>query len=227
MRFLVSHLTWCLGESLLEALSLAQRANAAARNFLVKWWRICFKNWGCEKWRNEQNCISWEAWNNFFITLCYSLRFQMAWVTLSLCLFPRDPVSAFPGEHFFTHFVNKETSDSLYFKEISKTKAYSCDSVINRKKTLLVRVTEAKTCLRQDYGYRAFSQLETPVVGLSPHRPVPCSVKSGCFTPGLSEGITCISLPGLCLCSCSLAGRLLICLICQENAGVADVYGNF
>lgn len=60
----------------------------------------------------------------------------MALVTLSFCLFPCDPVCVFPGESLLLILLIL-TSHCLYFKDISKTKPYSCDNLINRKKTLI------------------------------------------------------------------------------------------
>lgn len=125
----------------------------------------------------------------------------------------------------FNNFVNKETSDSLYFKDISKTKAYSCHSFINRKKPYWRESLKPKCALGRIMDTTHLPNWKLEWRGWAPR---PRGVlRESVFYTGPSKGTTCISLPGLCLRNSLLEGRLLIRLICQREAGVADVYGNF
>lgn len=136
----------CFLYTLILALHLAWCGSAAAYSLCVRWWGTCSTNWDRQIPKTEQGCIR-NLLSFFLFWVFITDVFSMARVALSFVHFPLSQRMHFQENICFYWFllIQKENSNSLYLKDISKIK--SCDKLSIRK-TFWLRVPEAKICRR-------------------------------------------------------------------------------
>jgi len=142
-RFLASHLTGCLGESLWEALSLATLLlTTALWNGEEPAWKT-----GVAKDQKMNRAIFVGRPKTIFYIVLY-LHFQLAWGTWSFSLFPCDSVHAFPGEYLLLILLVKKLLTPYISRTFQRQKPTAVIALSTGIKPLLMRATEAKVCIR-------------------------------------------------------------------------------